>query len=88
MADDASHSDARPEGARMELTPDTVHEEDDGQFLDCPACGSPVSVTQIIEIGRCTGDIDAEDTETVDHDQQLQQPGCTAELSLELYWES
>lgn len=88
MSENAPETDEQRDGARLELTPDTIHEEDDGQFLDCPACGSPASITQIIERGRCTGSLDAENTETYDDDQELQEQGCTAALSLELVWES
>jgi len=67
---------------------ETIHEGDGEQFLDCPQCGSPASLTQIIETGRCTGQLDAEETETYAEDQQLQETGCTADLSLELVWEA
>jgi len=88
MSDDTSGSGEPAEGARMALTPETIHEGDGEQFLDCPQCGSPASLTQIIETGRCTGQLDAEETETYAEDQRLQETGCTADLSLELVWEA
>lgn len=69
--------------ARMELTPDAFHEGDDGVYLDCPECGSPAYVMEIVETGRCTGylgeDVDEENAEDVGG-------FCTAKLSLELVW--
>jgi hypothetical protein len=82
-------SDQRPDGeARMELDPEAVHQQSDGYYLDCPECGSPVSLVQIIEVGRCTGSLDADETEVEGDDTELQDPQCTAALSLELVWES
>lgn len=82
---DSEHGGVK--GARMELTPDTIH-ENEAISLDCPECGSTVTITQIIEDGHCSGTLDADQTEVVDDDEQLQEPGCTAELSLELVWHS
>jgi len=82
--------DADPDqrGARMELGPDTVKTSDTGPSLDCPACGSPVSLTRIIEEGHCTGYLDADDAEVESEDERVRESGCTADLSLELVWES
>ena len=82
-----SPADESGGGARMELEPDALHEGDEEPYLDCPACGSPVTFTQIIEEGRCTGYLDADVTET-DDGEQLEDPACSAKLSLELVWES
>lgn len=73
------------EGSRMKLEPKALHETDEGVSVDCPQCGSTVSIVQIVNEGRCTGQLDDEMAETED-DTELQD-GCTAELSLELVWE-
>ncbi len=68
----------------MELEPDAFHEGDEGFYVDCPECGSPAYLTDVIEKGRCRGYLgDPETTENVD-----QEPTCSAELTLELVWES
>ncbi len=74
------------DGARMMIEPDAVHESGGQIFLDCPQCGSNISIVQVVNEGRCTGTIDKEFTE-VEDDTQLQE-GCNAKLSLELVWES
>jgi hypothetical protein len=83
MPEDA---DTDRQGARMALDPDTVHESDDGPALDCPACGSTVSLTGIIEEGHCPGSVDADAVEVESEDEQLRERTCTADLSLELVW--
>jgi len=88
MSDDGSSSEPNGDGARMRLEPDAIHEGDDAYALDCPECGSTVSLVRIIETGRCTGHLESEATEVEGDDEQLQDPNCTAELSLELVWES
>lgn len=75
------------DGARMELGPDSVHEDDGGYYLDCPKCGSPVTFSQIIEHGECTGSLDGEETEVEADDERLQDVDCTASLTLELCWD-
>ena len=69
--------------ARMELEPDAWHEGDEGLYVDCPECGSPAYVSDIVEVGRCTGylgdDVDEESAEDVGG-------FCTAKLSFELTW--
>lgn len=83
-------SDSAPDesdAARMVLEPDAVHKGDEEPYLDCPQCGSQVSFTQIIEEGHCTGYLEGEGTE-VEDGEQLEGPGCTADLSLELVWEA
>lgn len=79
MADEPLTDDA----ARMELTPDAFHEGDEGVYLDCPECGSPAFVTEIVETGRCTG----YQGESVEEENAEDVGGfCTAKLALELRW--
>jgi len=87
MPDDSPERGSSDE-ARMELEPDALHERENGYFLDCPECGSPVSLIQVIEEGRCTGYLDADVTEGEGDDEELQEPPCTAVLSLDLVWQS
>jgi hypothetical protein len=86
MSDSSSQTEGDHHVARMDLEPDAFHEGEDGYLLDCPECGSTVSIAQIIEEGRCDGTLDAETTEVEGDDEQLQEPGCTAKLSLQLLW--
>lgn len=83
MANDNHAAADEGELARMELDPDAWHEGDEGVYVDCPECGSPAYLTDIIADGRCTGyrgeDVDAESAEDVGE-------FCTAKLSLELAW--
>ncbi|WP_435346543.1 hypothetical protein [Haloarchaeobius sp. HRN-SO-5] len=76
-------ADGADGAARMVLEPDAWHEGDDGRYLDCPECGSPAFVGDIVTTGRCTGyqgeDVEREDAEDVG-------AFCTAKLSLELVW--
>lgn len=88
MSDDSSHPAESSNAARMQLDSDALHEGDGGYAIDCPECGSFVTLARIVETGRCPGSLDADVTEVEDDDEQLQEPGCTAELSLELVWES
>lgn len=76
--------DATPPGAaQMELGPDAFHEGEAGIYVDCPSCGSPAYLTDVAEVGRCTGylgeDVDEEEAEDVGG-------FCQAKLSLELNW--
>ena len=87
MSDDASPADAGENEARMELESDALHESDSGYYLDCPECGSSVTVHRIVEDGRCSGTLDADVAEVEGDDEELQDPNCTAKLSLELIWE-
>ena len=69
--------------ARMELEPDSLHEDDEGHYFDCPRCGSPAYVAEILELGRCRGyRSDEGDSESVDRDVT-----CDATLALELVWD-
>jgi len=88
MSDESSGPGSSDGEARMELEPDALHEGEDGYYLDCPECGAAVSLPRIIEKGRCSGSLDADVTEVESDDEQLQEPGCTAVLSLDLVWES
>lgn len=88
MSESSSDPPDESDAARLVLEPDAVHEGDGEIYLDCPQCGSSVSVTRIIEEGHCPGWIDAEEAETQNEDTKLQEPRCTAELSLELVWKA
>lgn len=82
-----SEETAESDAARMVLEPKAVHEGKEEPYLDCPQCGSQVTLTQIIEEGRCSGYLNEEGVEVEGEDQPLQAEGCTAELTLELVWE-
>jgi hypothetical protein len=84
VADGNSTPDTGPNGAAMELGPDAFHESDAGCVVDCPECGSIVSLHRIVETGRCTGRPEADHTETTAEDQQVERSECSAGLSLEL----
>jgi len=72
------------QAARMELEPDAFHDGEEGYYIDCPECGSPAYIDTVIQEGRCQGYLgDAAASENVDHE-----PSCTAELTLELVWQS
>jgi hypothetical protein len=71
----------------MLIEPDAIHEGEDGIYLDCPQCGSNASIEQIVTRGHCSGHVNSEVKDAVD-DANLQGDGCTAELALELVWES
>jgi hypothetical protein len=71
--------------ARMELNPDALHESEHGYYLDCPECGSPATVENVIEHGRCNGYLN-EQVEGVDFD--VGNVSCTAVLRLELAYTS
>lgn len=83
---DSQPENSDSEGSRMTLGPDAIHETDDGIYLDCPQCGSNVSVAQVVTEGTCTGHLDDEVAETED-DTELQE-GCNANLSLDLVWKA
>jgi hypothetical protein len=67
--------------ARMELGPDAVHESEEGYYLDCPECGSPATIDNIIEEGRCNGYLN-EQVEGIDF--EVEQMSCSAVLQFEL----
>lgn len=84
-ADDSERAD----GARMVLEPKAIHEGDENNdvSVDCPQCGATVSIMQIVEEGRCTGQLDPDVAEAEGNEEQLE-TGCNAKLSLELVWEA
>jgi len=86
MSDSPTDESNGPDGQRMLLGPDTIHEEDAGIYLDCPQCGSNVSIERVITKGSCSGVVAGNATETPD-DTELESQ-CTANLSLELVWEA
>jgi hypothetical protein len=67
--------------ARMELDPDTLHETAEGYYFDCPECGSPATVENIVKQSRCNGYLN-EPVEGVDVD--VENVSCSARLQLEL----
>ena len=72
------------QAARMELEADTWHQTDGGvYYLDCPECGSPATLPNIIAHGRCTTYLDENETVSTDAERL-----CTAKLSLELVYQS
>ncbi|WP_436930872.1 hypothetical protein [Halosimplex halobium] len=87
MTDSETASDDAPSGARMTLGPDAILKDRDGIALDCPACGTTVTVMQVIEDGHCPNYLDEDDVEVEENAGEVQGSGCTAELSLELVWE-
>lgn len=85
-ADSASAEDDAPSGARMTLGPDAILKNEEGVALDCPACGTTVTVMQVIEDGHCPNCLDEDDVE-VDENAGQRGPECTADLTLELVWQ-
>ena len=86
MSDTPTEESDESDGARMVLEPDTIHERAGALYIDCPSCGSNVSIEQIVTEGRCPGQLDDEVAETAD-DTELDD-GCGAKLSLELVWKA
>lgn len=83
-----SSSDESGDAARMVLEPDAVHEGNGEPSIDCPQCGATVTLTQVIEEGRCTGYLDADVAEVEAEEGEQLQEECNAALSLELVWEA
>ncbi|USZ68979.1 hypothetical protein NGM10_04385 [Halorussus salilacus] len=82
MADDAEPADIDwDEAVRMELDPDTMHETKSGYYFDCPECGSPATIENIVQHGRCNGYLD-EQVEGIDF--EVENISCSAVLRLEL----
>ena len=78
----SDHGDA----ARMELTPDALHQTDEGAYyVDCPECGSAASLSNVLTHGRCNGYLDQREAET-DLDERAM--SCTAKLWFELGYAS
>ncbi|PSP55876.1 hypothetical protein BRC82_03910 [Halobacteriales archaeon QS_1_67_19] len=69
----------------MELKSDALHESRDGYYFDCPECGSPATIDNIIEHGRCNGYLD-EQVEGIDFD--VENKSCSAVLRLEMAYTS
>lgn len=85
MGDNDTDADANGDLARMELEPDAWHETEEGYYLDCPQCGSPTSIDNIVEHGRCNAYLgDQRDWMDID----VSDLSCTAKLSLELAYTS
>ncbi|SFS09675.1 hypothetical protein SAMN05216559_3560 [Halomicrobium zhouii] len=82
----AESSPDESDAARMMLEPDAIHEGNGGPSIDCPQCGATNTLVSIVEEGRCTGVLDDDAAEVESEDEQLQQGGCGAKLSLELVW--
>lgn len=85
-SDDQPDTEIPDDAAFMTLEPDAIHEEEDGYSLDCPSCGTTVSLIQIIEDGHCPGYLEADDAEVEADGEQLEGPACTANLWLQLAW--
>jgi len=71
----------------MMIEPDSLHEGEDGIYLDCPKCGSNVSLGRIVSTGRCSNSVDGEVTDAAEGPHSSE-GDCDARLSLELVWES
>lgn len=83
---DSSTSEHDESVTRMELGPDTIHEDDDGLSIDCPQCGSTVPLTYLISEGRCPNALDPDEVEVEDEPTSPQDVECSAKLGLELVW--
>lgn len=76
----------REDVAFTELTPDSWHQNDEGNYyLDCPECGSEASLMTIAKHGRCNGYMDQQEDDTELDEAELD---CTATLRLELGYTS
>ncbi len=70
------------DAAYMELTPDTWHQNDEGNYyIDCPECGSAATLMNVVEHGRCNGYLDQRESETELDERAMD---CTAKLWFEL----
>lgn len=79
-------SNRNADAAYTELTPDTWHQADDGNFyVDCPECGSAATLTNVVAHGRCNGYLDQDESETELDEEAVD---CTARLWFELAYES
>ncbi|THE65711.1 hypothetical protein D8Y22_05960 [Salinadaptatus halalkaliphilus] len=76
----------REAAAHMELTPDSWHQTDDGNYyIDCPECGSAATLMNVVDRGRCNGYLDQQEDETELEEEAMD---CTAKLWLELGYTS
>ena len=74
------------DAARMDLEPDAWHQTDEGNYyIDCPECGSPATLMNVVGHGRCNGYLDDRKRETEIDETAT---SCTAKLSLELVYSS
>ncbi|APX97633.1 hypothetical protein [Natronorubrum daqingense] len=72
----------REDAAYTELTPDSWHQNDDGNYyIDCPECGSAATLMNVVSHGRCNGYLDQREDETELDEESF---GCTAKLWFEL----
>jgi hypothetical protein len=39
----------------MRIGPETVGKDEQGHWVECPGCGSPAYVADIVATGRCSG---------------------------------
>ncbi len=70
----------------MELPPDAWHQTEEGTYyVDCPECGSPASLMNVVTHGRCNGFLDQ-----TEPDSELDETAmtCTASLWFELGYDS
>ncbi|SEH17611.1 hypothetical protein SAMN04487967_3288 [Natronorubrum sediminis] len=72
----------REDAAYTELTPDSWHQNDDGNYyIDCPECGSAATLMNVVSHGRCNGYLDQREGETELDEESFE---CTAKLWFEL----
>ncbi|APW97042.1 hypothetical protein CHINAEXTREME_04305 [Halobiforma lacisalsi AJ5] len=79
-------SDRSDEAAYTELTPDSWHQNDEGNYyIECPECGSAATLMNVVKHGRCNGYLDQQEAETKLDEEQFD---CTAKLWFELGYTS
>lgn len=72
----------REDAAYTELTPDSWHQNDEGNYyIDCPECGSAATLMNVVSHGRCNGYLDQREGETELDEESFE---CTAKLWFEL----
>jgi len=77
---------SREDAAHTELTPDSWHQNDEGNYyIDCPECGSAATLMNVVAHGRCNGYLDQQESETELDEEALD---CTAKLWFELGYTS
>lgn len=86
--DSSADGDDAVSGARMTLGPDAIHEQPGELALDCPACGATATIQQIVEEGHCPNYLEDDEMNAESGPESTQGGSCTAELALELVWES
>ncbi|WP_121744163.1 hypothetical protein [Natronorubrum halophilum] len=76
----------REDAAYTELTPDSWHQNDDGNYyIDCPECGSAATLMNVVAHGRCNGYLNQQEGETELDEEAFD---CTAKLWFELGYTS